>query len=948
MKTNVKSVSPAATVRRALPVVVVPLGVAIFQPHVHDVPVMVVGVLVGGIIAAAVSRMVFSLLASMVAIGVLLSASHMHELHLAEHLQHMEDSVRPQVAHRLGVPRAYTNARTAAFAPVPLAQSLLGATFSGIGLRGGVDGVRARPREAMEMAPPRMETMSVVLPCAFEGNYAVKTVEAIWGRSNQSRIREIVVVDDGSTPPLRTEFPEHLLSGRPGVAPVVMVRHEKTLGLINAKKTGGDHAVGDVIVFLDCHVSPREGWEEAILRQMKRAGDHKTVVVPVITSLDPDSWQEIDPTAKPRGMGCYFTWNADFTWLTLEEDNAVPIMSGGLLALSRRWWQETGGYDSKMVAWGGENIDQSIRTWLCGGRIELAPDSFVAHMWRDSSNPKTRLKYPMPTEDVMRNKARAVKAWFGPFAEKTWTFPEYGMFIRKEQEIGGMEEFDEVKQRLQCEPFLFFLKRFSYVYEDSGFLPEQVFQLRDEKSGLCLERQSHHGARKGGSIIMSPCTGEAGASASVTAAGSIAELQIWHPASRNVSNDKKCCSSLTNWNFNLCLDAPTIGVPVGVFECDIEGVNNAQHFELNEESGQLLWQNGNGCVGIRHGSTVASRYVPSNDCTAKHDAVKGGKTFKLGDHIVPKFFKLRSTALKSMVNGSCAAVGASPRADNEPGKVLVFESCDDDLPSQVFHAKPLFEGLQIQVGGASLCLDSAGGDSLLAYPCYDDTVHNLNQLWKFGPNGQLCWHGSPNDKCIDLVDEPKRESSVTIATCSPKQGQVFQRDFSGGSLPKGKFLLRDPFTKRCLGGADFADSAIQTNLGLFECGPEHVWQELKERQMIMYVKRNMCIDMADGTPILYSCHTGETGVPQRWRYDEPPGFIRTFESWSDNGRTRVFSQCLDMSPVEPSHAVTIDCEATRKQGIRWKKVGIQKPLERRIFERATANERADSEAILLA
>ena len=57
--------------------------------------------------------------------------------------------------------------------------------------------------------------------------------------------------------------------------------------------------------------------------------------------------------------------------------------------MSRRWWEETGGYDTKMVAWGGENIDQSLRSWLCGGRIEVADGAFVAHMWRDPKNPKT-------------------------------------------------------------------------------------------------------------------------------------------------------------------------------------------------------------------------------------------------------------------------------------------------------------------------------------------------------------------------------------------------------------------------------------------------------------------------------------------------------------------------------------------------------------------------------
>lgn len=36
------------------------------------------------------------------------------------------------------------------------------------------------------------------------------------------------------------------------------------------------------------------------------------------------------------------------------------------------------GYDSSMRSWGGENIDQSLRTWLCGGEIVYAEGSRVA------------------------------------------------------------------------------------------------------------------------------------------------------------------------------------------------------------------------------------------------------------------------------------------------------------------------------------------------------------------------------------------------------------------------------------------------------------------------------------------------------------------------------------------------------------------------------------------
>ncbi|CAE8736615.1 unnamed protein product, partial [Polarella glacialis] len=128
------------------------------------------------------------------------------------------------------------------------------------------------------------------------------------------------------------------------------------------------------------------------------------------------------------------------------------------------------------VAWGGENIDQSLRTWLCGGRIELAEGAFVAHMWRDANNPKTKQKYSLPTEEVMHNKARAVSAWLDEFKTKTFSFPEYEAFVSGKQEIGNMSNFREVKERLQCAPFSSYIQRFAYIYLDSGLLPNDIFQ----------------------------------------------------------------------------------------------------------------------------------------------------------------------------------------------------------------------------------------------------------------------------------------------------------------------------------------------------------------------------------------------------------------------------------------------------------------------------------------
>ena len=53
-------------------------------------------------------------------------------------------------------------------------------------------------------------------------------------------------------------------------------------------------------------------------------------------------------------------------------------MTMGMFATTKQWWQEIGGMDDGLLIWGGENIEISLRTWLCGGEIVVARESIGA------------------------------------------------------------------------------------------------------------------------------------------------------------------------------------------------------------------------------------------------------------------------------------------------------------------------------------------------------------------------------------------------------------------------------------------------------------------------------------------------------------------------------------------------------------------------------------------
>ena len=124
----------------------------------------------------------------------------------------------------------------------------------------------------------------------------------------------------------------------------------------------------------------------------------------------------------------------------------------GMFATSKRWWQEIGGMDTGMETWGAENIEISLKTWLCGGEIRVARGSRIDHTFRDKQ------PYVMDGAAWERNLARVAETWLND--EWRAKFYKAAGKERGQIHIGNLDNVHALQKRLKCKPFSWFANKF--------------------------------------------------------------------------------------------------------------------------------------------------------------------------------------------------------------------------------------------------------------------------------------------------------------------------------------------------------------------------------------------------------------------------------------------------------------------------------------------------------
>ncbi len=224
------------------------------------------------------------------------------------------------------------------------------------------------------------------------------TVAALEGQTYPREMFELVIVDDGSQPPV--ELPQST------PLDVKVVRQERRgFGLARARNTGARAAAHDILLFLDSDMLTEAGWMAAHARWHHVVSDAVTVGLRSHVAADlldaetirhrPGSLRDLF-SDRPEQPVELFKFEARMLRrthdLTRRADDVFGMVVGGNCGIGKDFYHLVGGMDESFGRYSGEDTEFGYRAYTRGGLLVPVRDAFAWHLglYEENRDPKER------------------------------------------------------------------------------------------------------------------------------------------------------------------------------------------------------------------------------------------------------------------------------------------------------------------------------------------------------------------------------------------------------------------------------------------------------------------------------------------------------------------------------------------------------------------------------
>ena len=205
---------------------------------------------------------------------------------------------------------------------------------------------------------------------------------------------EVIIVDDGSDPPLESPLDTAL--------DVKVVRQERRgFGLARARNNGARAAAHDILLFLDSDMLTEPTWIAAHARWHHAVSDALSMGAYSYVAMD---GIDLDTIRQRRGaLKELFSdrpntnvWTPDYLLKTnnliSRADDLFRVVPGGNLGVGKWFYGLVGEHDESFTRWGMEDVEFGYRAYTQGGLFVCEPDAFTWHQgaWNEDVYPKHR------------------------------------------------------------------------------------------------------------------------------------------------------------------------------------------------------------------------------------------------------------------------------------------------------------------------------------------------------------------------------------------------------------------------------------------------------------------------------------------------------------------------------------------------------------------------------